>query len=184
MRLIRLIPRISMLLMLLVLLLIGTALADDLSDFTFSVGEDAVTVVSYNGSASTVTVPDWYQGKRVYHIGANAFRGNATMQTVYLPSDLRTIGAGAFAECLLLKDICVYEPAATPPAEETDRLPGDVNNDGKVNSRDALAVIKYAAGQDVTIITANADVNGDGKINSRDALAIIKYAAGQDVTLK
>lgn len=68
--------------------------------------------------------------------------------------------------------------------EGSKRVPGDVNEDGKVNSRDALAVIKYAAGQDVRINTANADVNADSRINSRDALAIIKYAAGQDVILK
>ena len=70
------------------------------------------------------------------------------------------------------------------PATGAVRLPGDVNGDGKVNSRDALAIIKYAAGQDVKINLANADVNADGKVNSRDALAIIKYAAGQDIILK
>ena len=68
--------------------------------------------------------------------------------------------------------------------EGVKRVPGDVNEDGKINSRDALAVLKHAAGQEVNINTANADVNADGKINSRDALAILKYAAGQDVTLK
>lgn len=68
--------------------------------------------------------------------------------------------------------------------QSQDRVPGDVNGDGNVNSRDALAILKYASGQEVSIILDNADVNADGNINSRDALAILKYASGQDVTLK
>lgn len=183
MRLNRLILRIGGLLMLLTLLCMGVALADDLSDFTFSVDGEAVTVVAYNGSASSVKVPDWYEGLKVLHIGANAFRGNTTLETVYLPSHLKSIGSGAFAECPMLKNTITYDAAAEPPAED-ERTPGDVNEDGKINSRDALAVLKHAAGQEVNINTANADVNADGKINSRDALAILKYAAGQDVTLK
>ncbi len=68
--------------------------------------------------------------------------------------------------------------------QTSDRVPGDVNGDGKINSRDALSIIKYASGQDVNINLNNADVNADGKVNSRDALVIIKYASGQDVQLK
>lgn len=79
---------------------------------------------------------------------------------------------GAYTTC----EVTVYDPNA--------RVPGDVNEDGKINSRDALAVIRYAVGQSVSINTANADVNADSKINSRDALAIIRYAVGQDVVLK
>ena len=107
--------------------------------------------------------------------------------TSYVPSENRyTVSAvkpgttmvvamllnGTYATC----EVTVYDPDA--------RVPGDVNEDGKINSRDALAVLRYAAGQDVSINTANADVNEDGKINSRDALAILRYAAGQDVVLK
>lgn len=68
--------------------------------------------------------------------------------------------------------------------QTSDRVPGDVNGDGKINSRDALSIIKYASGQDLNINLNNADVNADGKVNSRDALVIIKYASGQDVELK
>ena len=107
--------------------------------------------------------------------------------TSYVPSENRyTVSAvkpgttmvvamllnGTYATC----EVTVYDPDA--------RVPGDVNEDGKINSRDALAILRYAAGQDVSINTANADVNEDGKINSRDALAILRYAAGQDVVLK
>ena len=54
---------------------------------------------------------------------------------------------------------------------------GDVNGDGKVNSTDAVLILRYAAQLGVDIDTAAADVNGDGKINSTDAVLILRYAA-------
>ncbi len=68
----------------------------------------------------------------------------------------------------------------------SDRIPGDANDDGLVNARDALLVAKYAAGwENLVINLENAEVNADGLVNARDALAIAKYAAGwEDVVLK
>ncbi|MBQ8555949.1 MAG: hypothetical protein IJ438_08760 [Clostridia bacterium] len=64
------------------------------------------------------------------------------------------------------------------------RLPGDVNADGTVNMRDALALLKKLADWDVTINQSNSDVNGDGAVNMRDALTLLKYLADWDVVLK
>ena len=66
----------------------------------------------------------------------------------------------------------------------SERVPGDVNEDGKVNSVDAQLTMKYAAKWDVAINLSNADVNADGKVNSADAQLIMKYAAKWDVELK
>lgn len=59
-------------------------------------------------------------------------------------------------------------------------LLGDVNNDGKVNARDARALLRYIAGlvEAGEILEAAADFNGDGKINARDARAILRSIAG------
>ncbi len=53
---------------------------------------------------------------------------------------------------------------------------GDVNKDGKINSEDALAVLKYDVriAQEIFVEEA-ADVNKDGKVNSEDALDILKH---------
>ncbi len=57
---------------------------------------------------------------------------------------------------------------------------GDVNGDGRINSRDARQLLRYLAGmsseneQDLGM----ADYNGDGRINVRDARAILAYLAG------
>ena len=68
---------------------------------------------------------------------------------------------------------------ATPEATEISYLLGDVNADGKINSQDALLVLKHAA----KIIELNetekkaADVTKEESINASDALEILRYAA-------
>lgn len=79
---------------------------------------------------------------------------------------------GAAAFCL----VNVYDPE--------NRLPGDVNEDGKVDKRDALIVMQYDAGWPVLINGWQGDVNADGKTNLQDAVLILKYDAGLDVQLK
>ena len=53
-----------------------------------------------------------------------------------------------------------------------------------MNGQDALLILQYDAGWNVTINTANADVNGSGSVDMADALLIFRYDAGEDVTLK
>ncbi len=60
-------------------------------------------------------------------------------------------------------------------------LLGDVNDDGKIDSADASAVLaEYAASQtggESTLSKDAADVNDDGLVNSSDASAILEYYA-------
>lgn len=65
-----------------------------------------------------------------------------------------------------------------------DRVPGDANEDGVADIFDALLVLQYDAGWDVTINTSNGDVNEDGIADIFDALLILQYDAGWDVVLK
>ena len=64
--------------------------------------------------------------------------------------------------------------------EYTVVVKGDTNGDGKVNSNDALSILKHSAGIDelTNYNLQAADVNVDGKINSSAALSILKYSAG------
>ncbi len=58
---------------------------------------------------------------------------------------------------------------------------GDVNNDGKINAKDALVVLKIAVNKytpDNSELFA-ADVNKDNSINAKDALEILKYAVNK-----
>jgi len=64
--------------------------------------------------------------------------------------------------------------------EYTAVVLGDTNGDGKVNSTDALDILKHSAGlSELTDINLKAaDINGNGKVNSSVALEILKHSAG------
>ena len=57
-------------------------------------------------------------------------------------------------------------------------LPGDMNNDGILNAKDALAILEYNVGLENGKNPYVADINNDGIINAKDALAILKKSAG------
>ncbi len=61
---------------------------------------------------------------------------------------------------------------------------GDVNKDEKVNSTDALSILRYIVGLDVggNFDRAAADINGDGAINSADALSVLRITVGLEKT--
>ena len=63
-------------------------------------------------------------------------------------------------------------------------IPGDANNDGTINSKDAVLLKKYLAGYaGLNINSKSADVNADGVIDSKDAVRLLRHLAGYDVTL-
>ncbi len=178
-----LIRRMFLLMMALCFLAMTCALAEN-SDFTFSLNGSGTGYVmtQYTGSASNVTVPDWHNGLPVTEIGPAAFEGNSTIKSVSLPSSIVRIGKAAFKNCANLSKITAYTAAANPPAPE--RIPGDVNGDGKADAKDGLLLMQYDAGWNVSIDSANADVNADSAVGVSDAVLIFQHAAGQDVTLK
>lgn len=58
---------------------------------------------------------------------------------------------------------------------------GDINGDGKVNSSDALIVLRYCVGMSTGVKNMKpADINHDGKINTNDALIILRICVGLD----
>ncbi len=62
--------------------------------------------------------------------------------------------------------------------------PGDVTDDGKINSLDGLMLLRYLNGWTITINSPEAmDVNADGKVNSLDGLILMRYLNSWDVTL-
>ena len=68
----------------------------------------------YNGADADVVIPETVpesldpslEGTTITHIDSEAFAGHPELQTVTAGSGLKSIGAGAFAGCTLLKDFC------------------------------------------------------------------------------
>ena len=76
-------------------------------DFVFAVRDDStgIVVVKYNGTASTLAVPNTVAGLPVVEIGAQAFEGNTKLKSVTLPATIEIIGRRAFAECKNLLEV-------------------------------------------------------------------------------
>lgn len=67
--------------------------------------DSGLTVVSYRGSASSVTIPATVSGTAVTAIGESAFEGNKTLVSIDLPDCITVIGKRAFANCSSLSSM-------------------------------------------------------------------------------
>ena len=74
--------------------------------------------------------------------------------------------------------------SGTITVSSTAALPGDANGDGSVDEYDALRIMQYLAGWNVSINKTNADTNASGGVNLNDAILIFRFAAGEDVVLQ
>ena len=66
---------------------------------------ESCRVVSYSGSASSLTIPETVEGMTVTEIGVEAFMGNATLESIDLPDTIVAIRARAFKNCSNLRDM-------------------------------------------------------------------------------
>ncbi|NQT25206.1 hypothetical protein HQ585_07620 [candidate division KSB1 bacterium] len=88
------------------------------------------------------------------------------------------VGFGSFNDAAMFDDVIIR----TEPQQEEGVL-GDVNDDGIVNSTDALIILSCDVGMDVTAYCPMpcGDVNLDGAVNSTDALIILSCETGIEV---
>lgn len=58
-------------------------------------------------------------------------------------------------------------------------LPGDINGDGVVGTKDVTVLRRYiAGGYDVTVVDEALDVNGDGEVTTKDVTVLRRFIAG------
>ena len=62
-------------------------------------------------------------------------------------------------------------------------MPGDINDDEKVNVKDLVAFAQYLAKWGVKVNELALDVNCDGKVNVKDIVRLAQYLAGWDVSI-
>ena len=167
------------LLLALLILMSATALADT-AEYTFTLNDagDGYVVTGYTGSDTAVKVPDWYNQKPVTEIGSGAFQGNTRITSVSLPSTITRIGEAAFKNCTALSSVTSYNASAEPPA--TDYILGDADDNGAVDIHDALLVMQYDAGWNVSLSVQNSDMDGNNSVDLDDALLILQQGASQE----
>lgn len=64
-------------------------------------------VVSYNGTASDVTIPASYRNVPTTAIGESAFENNTTIKKITVPDSVMSISSGAFSDCSKLTNITI-----------------------------------------------------------------------------
>lgn len=75
------------------------------NEVEYAYTDSGLTVVSYRGSATSVTIPATVNGTAVTAIGESAFEGNKTLESIDLPDSITVIGRRAFANCSSLSSM-------------------------------------------------------------------------------
>lgn len=88
------------------------------------------------------------------------------------------------SQCFTVDEDIVTVSGTSVEVKANKRIPGDATDDGVLDGRDVLRLMKYFAGQAVTFNESNADVTGDKIVDGRDVLRLMKYFAGQNVILQ
>lgn len=149
---------------------------------------------------STIIIPN-----SVTTIGDYAFNTCKNLNRYVIGSNLAKIGAYAFGfnGKTMYKDIQIfcakdsygekYVKAYGIDYKYASDVIGDVNNDGKINSSDALLILQIAVGKGLveggkTSVSYNdmlirADVNLNSQVTSTDALFVLRYSVGLTTSL-
>lgn len=134
----------------------------------------------------------------VTQIGEGAFYAS-TLPRIWLPKNLTLIEKDAFYGCGALTDVyyegsqeewnkitiesgneCLINAKIHFEGESPDTyLPGDINGDGEVTTKDVTTLRRYiAGGYDVTVIDKVLDVNRDNTITTKDVTTLRRFIAG------
>ena len=117
-----------------------------ISDFEI----DGSSLVSYKGSADSVTIPDFIE-----KIANRAFYGNSKIRSVTIPSGVTSIGESAFAQCGSLTGISI-------PASVTSVGKWAFDGCGKLSS--------------ITVPSASANYSSsDGVLYNKDKSSLLRY---------
>ena len=76
-----------------------------LDGVTYRVEDGKAEIVSYSGTAASLTIPAEVNGAAVIRVGEGAFESNTTLTSIDLPDSIQTIGKRAFANCTNLSEI-------------------------------------------------------------------------------
>lgn len=88
-------------------------LSEGLSFALNSTGDGYVLVGIGSFSGADIIIPSEHEGKPITEIGANAFKGNATITSVTIPDSVTIINERAFEECTLLESITLGSGVTT-----------------------------------------------------------------------
>lgn len=135
-------------------------------------------MLDLNGLIVEVTYSDGKKEKISYK---ETKSGNEIGQNIYWsPSTKLKTGSNGI-DIYFKQNVDAYDTYTITLSEQT-ALRGDVNEDLKVNSADALVVLQHVVGMKTLAGTwlKTSDLDANNKINSADALVILRISVGQE----
>ena len=153
--------------------------------------EDILEIVSGTWLVSGVLADDW---SAAFGDAAIAFAENTNINTdifelVFKVKDNAAAVKNTSVSCeIVIKTmngkeevpvaITVTPGQVTMP---TNAMLGDVNDDSRINFKDAILILQYASGRIVEsdLSLDVADVNADGRYNFKDAILMLQLASGR-----
>ena len=164
----------------------ATAYTGIVDSYTGTVYENAAKLtLTFSGVAGKQYMVFLLKGKEVPTKDSiqyiNQAAGDGTVNFEIYPKDLTA--AGEYHLYVSGTELDYTEVATFSVANAWEKVPytlGDVNQDGEVNSLDALRILQHNAGLSELTETQklSADMNHDNAINSIDALLILQKNAG------
>lgn len=142
-----------------------------------TIGENAFAIQVQSGQAGLITVHE----NSYAHAWVEA---NVKPDYYQFACDVHTWDAGTVTKAPTSKKpgVMTYTCSVCNVTKEEeipipDCLPGDADDNGIVDIYDALLVLQYNAGWEVTLRDINADYDGDGIVDISDALEILLFCA-------
>lgn len=144
-------------------------------------------VLSYEGQAEMLTIPDKVEGLAVMSIDDRAFSGNSSLCRIRLPETLQTIGERAFAGCRMLEEIHLPKNLETMECRAFEgcrnlksvRLPGSLKKLGMGYRQGGM----FAGCTSLMAIEADPGCRvcrvSDGVLFSPDGIELWQYPAGR-----
>jgi len=179
----RKIRRVISVLLMITAILVTQIPATDVVAAGFAVGDyimDGTTLVKYNGSEPSITIPN-----SVSRIGPEAFSGNANLSSLVISASVETVDFSAFENCKKLESV-VFEEGVRAIGSSAfsgcDSL-SKVSMGEKVSKIGSAAFAKCTSLSNIDIVSSNDDfLCKDGVLYNRDQTKIIQYLAGKPAT--
>lgn len=181
-------PRLIALWALAVVLVFGTSRqvsAADLSDLTYTISNNEVTITDCNESAAGhLEIPATIQGKPVTSIGDWAFHRCAALTSVTIPEGVTSIPSEAFDHCIGLTSVNIPNSVTSIEGEAfwdcasltSITIPNSVTNIGTISSPGLGGAFGYCISLTSVNIPASVTSIGDGTFRYCDSLTSVSFS--------
>ncbi len=134
---------------------------------------------AFSGDAGTYTVGSLVPGNVgtvTFTVDADATGGPYTVEAYAKSGSVTVVGSVTFT--------IKADEGGGETGGETDRLPGDVNNDKSIDILDLAVIEMYFEGYPITLNEQNADVNGDTFVDILDLAIFEMYFEGYPIVFE